>query len=113
MTKVSRHERELARITAALAEIGFALPGSLVSRTTRCGKTGCRCQADPPVPHGPYLSWSRAVAGKTITRAISPDQEQHYRQWFDNHRKIRQLLSELEALSIRALEEAEGPPRHR
>lgn len=113
MTKATSHERELARISAALAEIGFALPGSLVSRTTRCGKAGCRCQADPPVPHGPYLSWSRAVNGQTITRAISPEQEQRYRAWFDNHRKIRQLLGELEALSIRALEKAEGPPTQR
>ena len=113
MTKATSHERELARISAALAEIGFALPGSLVSRTTRCGKTGCRCQADPPELHGPYLSWSRAVNGQTITRAISPDQEQRYRSWFDNHRKIRELLGELEALSIRALEKAEGPPTQR
>ena len=109
----TKHERELARISAALAEIGFALPGSLVSRTTRCGKAGCRCQADPPVLHGPYLSWSRAVNGQTITRAISPEQEQRYRQWFDNHRKLRRLLGELEALSIRALEHAEGPPTQR
>lgn len=113
MTRTSAYEGELARITAALAQVGFALPGSLVSRTTRCGKANCRCQADPPVPHGPYLSWTRAVNGKTVTRAISPDQEQRYRQWFDNHRKARQLLSELEALSIRALEEAEGPHSQR
>lgn len=113
MTGADAHDRDLARITAALAEVGFALPGSLVIRTTRCGKAGCRCQADPPVPHGPYLSWTRAVNGKTVTRAISPDQEQRYRQWFDNHRKIRQLLSELEALSIRALEDAERPRSQR
>jgi hypothetical protein len=113
MTRATPHQRELTRISTALAEIGFALPGSLVRRTTRCGKAGCRCQGDPPVPHGPYLSWTRAVHGKTITRAINPDQEQRYREWFDNHRKLRQLLSELEALSIRALEEAEGPPTQR
>jgi hypothetical protein len=113
MTNATSHEHELARISAALAQIGFALPGSLVSRTTRCGKTGCRCQADPPVPHGPYLSWTRAVNGQTVTRAISPDQEQRYRPWFDNHRQLRRLLNELEALSIQALEKAEGPPTQR
>src|SRR5674476_1629014 len=95
MTRATRHQRELTRISTALAEIGFALPGSLVRRTTRCGKAGCRCQGDPPVPHGPYLIWTRAVHGKTFTRAINPDQEQRYREWFDNHRKLRQLLSEL------------------
>jgi hypothetical protein len=37
--------REIAR---ELAEIGYALPGSVVQRRTACGKQGCRCQADPP-----------------------------------------------------------------
>ena len=109
MTRATSHQRELARISTALAGIGFALPGSLVRRSTRCGKAGCRCQADPAVAHGPYLSWTRAVNGKTINRAINPEQEHRYREWLDNHRKLRRPLSELEALSIRALEEAEGP----
>jgi hypothetical protein len=30
-------------------------------------------------------------------------------EWFDNRRKLRRLPSKLEAISIRALEEAEGP----
>ncbi len=107
-TPSARHRRELHRILDALADVGFALPGSLVSRTTACGKPGCRCQADPPVLHGPYRSWTRAVRGKTITRRITPDQEQRYQTWFDNHRRLRELVAELEALSIRAAEEAEG-----
>jgi hypothetical protein len=104
-TRGRPHEQ---RILDALAEVGFALPGSLVSRITACGKPGCRCQADPPVPHGPYRSWTRAVRGKTITRRITPDQEQRYQTWFDNHRRLRALVAELESLSTRAAEEAEG-----
>ena len=51
-------------LLAELAAIGYALPGSIVRRTTRCGRPGCRCQADPPVLHGPYLSWIRKSDGK-------------------------------------------------
>ena len=51
-----RQRRAQAAIAAELGQIGFALPGSLVLRTTACGKPGCRCQGDPPVLHGPYLT---------------------------------------------------------
>ncbi len=100
--------RAQTRIAAALAEIGFALPGSLVRRATACGKAGCHCQDNPPVLHGPYLTWTRTAGGKTVTRKISEDQRARYQAWFDNARKLRQLVTELETLSLRAFEEAEG-----
>ncbi len=97
-----RQRRAQAAIAAELAQIGFALPGSLVSRTTACGKPGCRCQADPPVLHGPYLTWTRTVNGKTVTRKITEDQRVRYQAWFDNARRLRQLVTDLEALSLEA-----------
>ncbi|MGH8929592.1 MAG: DUF6788 family protein, partial [Egibacteraceae bacterium] len=100
--------QDLGRIAEALAQIGFALPGSLVSRTTACGKTRCRCQADPPLLHGPYLSWVRPVDGKTVTRKFTPDQQARYQGWFDNARRLHQLVSQLQTLSVTALEQAEG-----
>lgn len=103
------HQRAQARIAAELSRIGFALPGSLVSRSTACGKRGCHCQADPPVLHGPYLTWTRTVNGKTVTRKITQGQHARYRSWFDNARKLRQLVTELETLSLQAYE-ADNPP---
>jgi hypothetical protein len=104
----ARRRQAQARIAAALGETGFALPGSLVRRTTACGKPGCHCQGDPPVLHGPYLTWTRTAGGKTVTRKISQDQQARYQAWFDNARTLRQLLTDLETLSIQAFEEAEG-----
>jgi hypothetical protein len=98
------------RLAAALAEIGFTLPGSVVVRHTRCGKAACRCKADPPKLHGPYIQWTRKVGGKTVTRLLSPDQLQRYQPWFDNARRLRELSAELEALSLRAAERAEDWP---
>ena len=103
----ARQRRAQTRITAALGEIGFALPGSLVWRTTACGKTGCHCQANPPALHGPYLTWTRTVNGKTVTRKISEDQHVRYQAWFDNARKLRLLVTELETLSLRAFDQTE------
>lgn len=103
--------RTQARISAELGEVGFALPGSLVWRSTTCGKPVCRCHDDPPQLHGPYLTWTRAVAGKTVTRKVTEDQQRRYQAWFDNHRRLRELVSELEVLSLQAFEQAEGSPR--
>jgi hypothetical protein len=46
-------QAQAARIAAeiaGLATTGFALPGTLADRMTRCGHPGCRCHADPPRP---------------------------------------------------------------
>ena len=84
--------------------------GSIVVRHTRCGKANCRCKADPPELHGPYISWTRKVAGKTVTRVLSPDQLERYQHGFDNARRLRELIAELETLSLHATEQQEGWP---
>lgn len=104
----SPHQARAREILRELAEIGYALPGSIVRRSTACGKPRCRCQADPPVLHGPYLSWIRKSDGKPITRQITPEQEQRYRPWFDNTRRLQELVGELQALSVQEIENAEG-----
>jgi hypothetical protein len=89
-----------AEITASLAGTPYALPGTVADRMTRCGHPGCRCHADPPQPHGPYHQWTRKKNGKTSTRILSDDQLADYVPWFGNHRRLRELITELEALSL-------------
>ena len=97
-----------AEITARLAGTAFALPGTVADRMTRCGHPGCRCHADPPQPHGPYHQWTRKKDGKTATRILTDDQHADYQPWFDNHRRLRELIAELEELSLAI---AEADPR--
>jgi hypothetical protein len=66
--------------------------------------------ADPPQPHGPYWSWTRKVANKTVTRYLTEEQEADYRPWFDNARRLRELVAELEAAGVSTVE---GDPRSR
>ena len=98
----------IAAEIAALAAAGFALPGTLADRMTRCGYPGCRCHADPPQRHGPYHQWTRKKNGKTATRILSDEQLADYGPWFDNHRRLRELVTELEELSLAI---AEADPR--
>jgi hypothetical protein len=87
------------RITAELARTGFALPGTLTIRSYACGKQNCRCHADPPRLHGPYAEWTRKIGGKTVTRRLTPALAD-YQPLFDNARKLRALLTELQDLTL-------------
>ena len=45
--------------------------GSLSTRYVKCSKPGCPCATRPEARHGPYHSWTRAVAGRTRSRFLS------------------------------------------
>ena len=105
--------RERARIAEALGQMGFVLPGSLTERRFSCTHAGCHCHADPPVLHGPYAQWSRKVAGKTVSRTLSPDQVADYREWFANEQRLRDLVHGLERLSLSVVEADPRAPRRR
>jgi hypothetical protein len=96
----------LARITAQIAAAaGPALPGTLTVRAYPCGKPGCRCHADPPRLHGPYAEWTRKIGGKTVTRKLTPAELTEYQPLFDNAKKLRALLAELQDLTLQIIEE--------
>jgi hypothetical protein len=97
-----------ARIAAELAGLGLALPGTLMQRSVRCGWAGCRCHADPPALHGPYWQWTRKRAGQTVSRLVPDDQVDDYRQWIDNHRRLRELVAELEDLTLAIADQRAG-----
>ena len=99
---------EVARLgkeIAAVARSGLALPGTLTQRRTRCGRAGCRCTADPPMLHGPYWSWTRKVDAKTVTRYLSDAEVSDYQAFFENAKRLRVLIADLEALSLSVVEE--------
>jgi len=90
--------------------LGLPLPGSLVERRTRCGNPGCHCHADPPQLHGPYLTWTRKVNNKTVTRTLDPGQAERLRPLLDNSRRLRELVHELEAPALRHVEQDPRQP---
>jgi hypothetical protein len=96
-----------AALVEAMAEIDGLLPGSVVVRHMRCGKQRCACKADPPALHGPYIQWTRTVAGKTVTRFLTEAQLARYQPWFDNARRLKDLIAKLETASLHALAQAE------
>jgi len=104
-SRLQQYQDTYQSLAAELAELGFILPGSLVSRTTSCGKPGCRCQADPPQRHGPYYQWSRAIAGKTISRRLNEAEADLYRDWIANRHHLEQIITQMEEVSAAAAAE--------
>src|ERR1035441_9290589 len=100
-------QASMEAIAAGLAAVGFALPGTLTLRAYRCGKSRCRCHADPAALHGPYAEWTRKIDGKTVTRRLTDAELADYQPLFDNARKLRGLLAELQDLTLAIVE---APP---
>lgn len=94
-------------LAAELAEVDGLLPGSVAIRQMRCGKRRCACKDDPPALHGPYIQWTHTVAGKTVTRYLTAEQLARYQPWFDNARRVKELVSKLEIASVHALDQDE------
>jgi len=103
-TRLAEYEEQLKALAGELAGIGFMSQGSVVCRYTRCGKPGCRCQASPPLPHGPYYQLTRKVAGKTVTTRLTASQAARYAEWIANQRELRRVLAEMEQISRQAAE---------
>ena len=108
----ARDEQRVAiarrRLIDLLAEPGGALPGGIVERMMKCGKSGCRCKADPPQLHGPYLQWGYSKGRRRFTRWLTPEQAERYRPQIERGRRITELLVHLDEVEIRRVERAEG-----
>ena len=100
--RLAQCQAELARLATQLSGIGFTTAGSLVKRYTHCTSEGCRCNADPPRPHGPYWQWSRAVDGKTVSRRLRQQEVPLYQEWIANRRRLRSIVAQMEAVSEEA-----------
>jgi hypothetical protein len=92
-------EREYRRLSTSLAAIGYISQGSVLDRSTlRPPRSG--------------YQWTRKLAQKTVTIALSPEQFQHLREAIDNHRSLKKTLTQMENISRRILFES-LPDTHR
>src|SRR5487761_2236314 len=83
-------EREYQRLSRRLAGIGYISQGSGVDRSRlRHPRSG--------------YQWTRKVAQKTVTVALSPEQFQGVRKAIENRRRLGRTLTKMENLSRRIL----------
>ena len=103
-TPSAAEERERARVATALGDAGFLLPGSLNVRSYRCGKANCACHHADAKLHGPYIQWTRSLESKTVHRRLSQAQLEDYQVYFDEAKRVKDLLSRLEAVTVSMVE---------
>ena len=90
-------------LKSELQQVQLFCKGTVLSRTMKCGQTGCPCHADPRKRHGPYWEWTYKAAAKTVNVRLSPAAGPLYQAASQQHRKLKSLLNRLEKLSRRAL----------
>jgi len=100
--ELARLRRRYQQLTDQIHELGFIATGSVIERYTVCTAAGCRCHADPPQRHGPYLQYTRKVAGKTVTTRLTPEQADNYREQIANRRRLDELIAAMDDMSTKA-----------
>jgi hypothetical protein len=96
---------KISVLSGNLQDTGFILYGTVRKHYMKCGHKGCKCHSDPPQLHGPYYDWTRRVEGKTKTVRLTENQAKIVNQWISNMRKVEQIISEMEKISVQAAEE--------
>lgn len=108
--ELARLDRRYRELKKRLQGLGFAVAGTITERYTVCGKASCRCHADPPQRHGPYYQYSRKVAGKTVSRLVTAEQADQYRQLIANRRTLDEITAAIDKVSHQAAEALTRPP---
>ena len=88
--RVETLQREYQRLSGTLTSLGYISQGSVLDRSTL-----------HPARSG--YQWTRKVAQKTITVALSPEQFQAVRIAIQNRRKLAKTLTQMEKISRRIL----------
>ena len=100
--RLASYEHRYRELAAQLAQIGLISAGSVTRRYTHCATPGCKCNGDPPQPHGPYYQWTAKQNGKTVTRRLNADEAKLYQEWIDNDRQMRRLIQRMRQLAAKA-----------
>ena len=94
-------QRRYDRLRRSVGRLGYISQGSVQDRTPRKGGGG-------------GYQWTRKVAAKTVTVALTQEQFAKMKQAIANYRRLRQLLKQMETLSRNIIfQTTPHPSRHK
>lgn len=111
--RLRRLESLYGELLRSLGGIGHIFPGSIATRFMPCGKSYCGCATDSSKRHGPYYEWTRKLAGKTVSVRLTAEQAQLYKGWIVNRRRLKKILTRMQAVSIRIAEAQMAVPHQK
>ena len=98
---VEELERRQGELKAELSNVQDMRRGSLVARYRKCGKSRCCCAEEHHAGHGPSLSLTWQVDGKTRTKIIPVEAAERTQAQIAEFRRFRRLSRELVEVSER------------
>jgi len=99
--KLASAQRRYEQLRRRLAQLGYISQGSVQDRTARKGG-------------GAGYQWTRKVARKTVTVALTAEEYALLKQAVENYRRLRRNLKEMETLSRKIIfEKAPHSARHK
>jgi hypothetical protein len=96
----AKAQQTFERLRQRLSEVGYVSQGSVQDRTARQGG-------------GAGYQWTRKVAQKTITVALTKEQFKLMEEAVKNYRELRRLLHQMESLSRKIIFQSCPHPRRR
>ena len=102
--KQKRFSEEYHKLRSRLARTEYVCTGTIATVYRKCGKPCCFCATDGEALHGPYNSWTRKVAGKTVTRNLTNEQAQLCKESIQNLRALEALIGEMKKLTAQHIE---------
>lgn len=92
-------DKKIELLKTKIADFDLAVPGTLRTIYSKCGKAYCACQTDKKARHGPYILWDRKVAGKLSSKMVSKTMAAQIKKWIENRSKLEKQIQEILIIS--------------
>lgn len=97
--KLDELEERRKRVGEKLTDVGDMRQGSIYERFSKCGKSGCRCATEEKYRHGPTVTLTKTVAGKTVLRTIPKEAIELTKAQIGKFQEFRRLSQEYLAVN--------------
>lgn len=92
-------EEKRKRVGEELTDIGDMRQGSVYERYSKCGKPGCRCASEEKYLHGPKVTLTKTVGGKTVLSTIPKGAVESTKAQIARFKEFRRLSQEYLAVN--------------
>ena len=92
-------DKKIELLKIKIGDFDLAVPGTLRTIYSKCGKAYCACQTDKKARHGPYILWDRKVDGKLSSKMVSKTMATQITKWIENRNKLEKQVREILIIS--------------
>ena len=94
-----QQEKKMKELKLKIVDFDLAIPGTIRTIYSKCGKKNCACQTDKKARHGPYCLWDRKVNGKLSSKMVTKKMASQIKAWIENRKMLEKSVNEILILS--------------